>query len=158
MAAPTPTPRVIPVGFKQPDGFKTLITLSSNPAIQLWEKTVKPPGIDGGEKIDTTTMLNTTWRTFAQRQLRTLVDSTAACAYDPDVFTALVAEVNLPQTITITFPDKSTLAFYGFMQKAEAQENKEGEMPMVDVTITPTNWDYVNGVEAAPTFTPAAGT
>ncbi len=158
MAAPSPTTRVKPSGFKMPDGYRTLITLSNNPAIQIWEKTVKPPGLDGGDKIDTTTMHNDVWRTYEHRSLKTVTDSSASCAYDPDVWPALVQEINLPQTITITFPDRSQLAFYGFMQKAEIEEHKEGEMPMIAVTLAPTNWDWANFVEAGPTFVAAAGT
>ncbi len=40
------------------DGYQTLIEFAENPAIKLWEKSVTPPGIDGGDAIDTTTMLH----------------------------------------------------------------------------------------------------
>lgn len=158
MAAPSPTNRVRPSGFKMPDGFRTLITFSDNPAIQLWEKNVKPPGFDGGDKIDTTTMHNIEWRTYEHRQLKTLTDASASCAYDPDSFTGIQQLINFFNTITITYPDHSQLAFYGFLQKAEVQEHKEGEMPMIDIVITPTNWDDIGQAEQGPVFVPASGT
>lgn len=158
MAVPVPTNRVKPSGFKMPDGYRTLITFSANPAIQLWEKTVKPPGLDGGDKIDTTTMHNDVWRTYEHRALKTLTDASATCAYDPDSYTGILQLTNFFNTITITYPDHSQLAFFGYLQKAEVEEHKEGEMPMIAVTIAPTNWDDIGQVEAGPTFVPATGT
>lgn len=158
MAAPIPTPRVKPTGFKMPDGYRTLITFRINPAIQLWEKNVKPPGLDGGDKIDTTTMHNDVWRTYEHRSLKTLTDASAACAYDPQVWNGLLELINFVTSITITYPDHATLTFWGYLQKAEVEEHKEGEMPMINATIAPTNWDDVNFVEAGPVFVPAAGT
>ena len=158
MAAPTPTARITPTGWKMPDGFKSLITFKNAPAVQFWEKTVKPPGFDGGDKIDTTTMHNIKYRTGAAKFLITLTESSAACAYDPDVIDNILNLVNQETTITITFPDHTTLAFYGFLNKFEMNDLKEGEMPEASVSIMPTNWDSVNFVEAAPVLTEAPGT
>jgi hypothetical protein len=141
-----------------PDGYRTLITFRLNPAIQLWEKTVKPPGFDGGDKIDTTTMHNDVWRTYEHRALKTLTDVSASCAYDPDVYPGILELLNDTTVITIRYPDHSTLCFWGFLQKAEVQEHKEGEMPMINITVTPTNWDPNTFTEEAPVFTAAAGT
>jgi hypothetical protein len=158
MANPVVTPKGTPVGFKLGDGYQTLITMQLKPNIQLWEVTVKPGGFDGGEKVDTTTMHNLKWRTMAPRHLYTLTDMSTTCAYDPDFIPDLLSVLNVQQAITTYFPDNSAIAFFGFLQKAEFQDNKEGAMPLADVVFTPTNWDYVNGVEAGPVFVPAAGT
>jgi hypothetical protein len=138
-----------------PDGFKTLVTFSDNPAIQLWEKTIKPAGYDAMEKIDTTTMHNTRWRTFYPRQLITMTDMTFKAAFDPDVLTGIHAQIGLPCVITETFPDHSTECFYGFLQKFEIDEMEEGKMPEGQCTVSPTNWDYTNNVEAGPAFAAA---
>ena len=158
MAAPTPTPRTLPTGWKMPDGFKCLITLSLKPAINLWERDVKTGGMDGGEKIDTSTQHNIRWRTFQPRQLITLTDLTMDCAYDPDVHSDVLSILNVPQTITEFYPDGTTQCYYGYVQKFEKAALKEGEFPMATVTVTPTNWDATNNVEAAPVLTPASGT
>jgi hypothetical protein len=158
MANPVVTPPGNPVGYKMGDGYQTLITLQNTPNIQLWEVSVKPGGFDGGEKIDTTTMHNLKWRTMAPRHLFTLTDLTAVCAYDPDVIPDLLSQLNLQQSITTRFPDGSSYAFFGFLQKLEFEENKEGEMPRGTLTVTPTNWDPVGGVEAAPVYVAALGT
>src|SRR4051812_28824859 len=99
---PVPLARTPPTGFKMPDGFKTLVTFTSQPALQVWEKMVKPPGIDGGEAIDNTTMHNVTFRTRDARQLRTLDVMTFKFLYDPDVLPPLYTLVNHPDTITVT--------------------------------------------------------
>lgn len=158
MAAPTPTPRQSPTGIKLKDGFSTKITFATKPAISLWEKTVTPPGIDGGDAIEQTTMHNTTWRTFASRSLKTLTDASFTAAYDPICFTDLLALINLETTITVTFPDGSTYAFYGYLRTFEPQEVSEGEQPEANCTITCTNFDPSAHVEAAPVLASVAGT
>lgn len=164
MAAPTPTTRGTPDGIKLKDGYSTKITLSLDTTIEFWEKTVKPPGMDGGDKIDQTTMLNDDWRTFASRSLITLTDSTIKAAYDPNLYNAILGLVNVQkigssaQIITVTFPDGSTLAYYGFLQSFEPDEMVEGTQPTATIVLAPTNYDPVNNVEAAPVLTSVAGT
>ena len=158
MSAPTSTPRQVPTGFKLPDGYQTMIAFSLKPAIQLWEKTVRPFGLDNGEPIDTTTMLNQRWRTKGFRKLTGNPDVTMSCAYDPDVATDIEAIIGVNQAITVWLPDDSNWAFWGALVKWEPQEHQEGAMPMVNVTIGVSNWDSTAGVEAGPVFTAAAGT
>jgi hypothetical protein len=157
MAAPTPTARQTPTGYKVPDGFKTLVTLANKPAISFWEKTPKPPGMDGGEPVNTTTMHNTAYRTFAPKHLVTLTAVTFQAAYDPDVYADILVQINAVQVITVRFPDTSTLCFWGFLQKFEPGDNNEGEMPLATVTIMPTNQDLQTN-EQAPVLTQAPGT
>lgn len=158
MAAPTPTVRQTPDGIKLKDGYQSLITLSNDPDIALWEKTVQPPGLDGGDPIDQTTMHNVTWRTMAPRALVTMTEHTVVCAYDPVIYTSILAQLNVEQTITITFSDGSTLAFFGFIRLFDFAELEEGTQPEVTVTFTPTSWDNVNKVEAGPALAEVAGT
>ena len=158
MAAPVPTVRQSPGGIKLDDGYQTLVTFASDPDIEFWEKTVQPPGIDGGDAIDTTTMHIDEWRTMAARALKTLTESSLTVAYDPILYTSILALINVETTITITFPDGSTLAFYGFLRSFEPSEMSEGEQPEATVNITPTNFDPVNFVEADPVLTNVPGT
>jgi hypothetical protein len=158
MAAPTPTTRVSPTGIKLKDGYQTLVTIALDTNIEFWEKAVTPPGMDGMDKIDQTTMHNIRWRTCAPRSLVTLTDAPMTVAYDPQVYTSVLAVLNVETTITERFPDGSTLAYYGFLQKFEPQELTEGAQPEATITIVPTNFDPVNKVEAAPVLTSVAGT
>lgn len=42
------------------DGHSTRVSFADYPSVAFYEKTVTPPGVDGGGENDTTTMLNTT--------------------------------------------------------------------------------------------------
>lgn len=139
------------------DGYSTIIGFAENPTIYLnmKEKTVKPPGYDGGDEIDTTTMRNETVRTFAPRSLLTLTESTFTAAYDPDVMPELEAMINVNQLITVTYPDLSTLAFWGYLKTAEPSDHEEGSQPTLECSIIPTNEDE-NGDEILPVETPGA--
>jgi hypothetical protein len=123
------------------DGFSTLISFSGAPSIKLYEKEVTPPGVQGGGATETTTMRNETWRTQAPKKLKTLSEGGASCAYDPAVYTDIVAQINVNQEITITFPDGSTLVFWGWLDGFVPAALKEGEQPTADVTIIPSNQD-----------------
>lgn len=131
------------------DGFATLVSFSANGAVKLWEKSVTPPGIDGGGANDTTTMRNTAWRTRKPKKLKTLTDMTLTAAYDPDVYNQIMAMVNVNQQITVTFADGQTVTFWGWLNEFSPGESTEGEQPTATVTIIPSNMDN-NGVEQAP--------
>lgn len=158
MTAPAATPRVDPTGIKLDDGYSTVVTIALDPDIAFWEKTVTPPGIDIGDAIDTTTMHNDAWRTKAPRHLKDLTEMTITAAYDPNMFSLALAVCGVPTTITVTFPDGTTYAFYGYFKSFIPQEMSEGEQPEAEITIVPTNYDPVARVEAAPTLTNVSGT
>jgi hypothetical protein len=158
-AAPSPTVRQSPGGRKLKDGYSAKITLSRDPDISFWEKTVKPPGVDGGDSIDETTMHNEDWRTAAPRALKTLTEMTTSAAYDPNIYSQIVEQINIEQTITVRFADGSTLAFYGFVRTFEPDDLEEGTQPTATITITPTNSDASNSdVEAGPALASVSGT
>lgn len=159
MAAPIPTARQDPTGIMMTDGYRSLITFATDPDIELWEKgPIGAPGIDGGEAIETTTHHNDTYRTMASRALRTLTEFTFEFGYDPTIYTAGEALINYETTITRSYPDGSTLAFYGYLRMIEFADLQEGEVPTGTCTVTPTNFDPVNKVEAGPVMTSVAGT
>ncbi len=159
MAAPATTARGTPAGKMLKDGYRTVIASSLLPTVSIWEKSVKPPGLDGGEAIPQTTMHNVAWRTFAARSLKDLTPITFKGSYDPNCVNQLMSLVNDDSgSWTVTFRDLSTLDFFGYLQKFEPDELVEGTQPEATVTIMPTNWDRTNGVEAAPVLTSVSGT
>ena len=147
MAAPVPAARATPDGNKLKDGFSTKITIGLDSDISFWEKTVTPPAVEGGDKIDQTTMHNSAWRTFRPRSLKTLNECTLTAAYDPDVYDEIIAIINAETTITVTFPDGSTLAFFGYLRFFEPSEHTEGEQPECTITIEPTNYSVESSDE-----------
>ncbi|MCK9571407.1 hypothetical protein M0R72_20835 [Candidatus Pacearchaeota archaeon] len=158
MAVPSTTARTTPVGIKLDDGFSTKITPAADADVSFWEKTVQPPGDDGGDPISTTTMHNTTYRTKAARQLIDSTDCVVVGAYDPAVKTQIKSLINVETSWTITYPDGSTEDFFGFLRTAEFSALAEGEQPEGTFTITVTNWDPVNNVEQGSVITEVAGT
>lgn len=162
MAAPVATARVAPTGIRLRNGFKSTITFSQDTNIEMWEMEVGQPGMDGGDPVDTTTMHSVEWREKAPRTLKDLTPFTVKFAYDPVIWnsssTSTRGAINREDTITITYPDLSTLAFFGYLQKVEFEPLVEGTMPAGTATIVPTNWDYTNKTQAGPVETDIAGT
>lgn len=160
-AAPVATVRGTPGGLKLKDGFSTKITFARLPTIEFWEKTVQGPGYDGLEKIDQSTMHNLKFRTYAPRSLITVTDTTIKCAYDPILFSTAAGDVqnsiNQADTITETFPDGSTLAYFGFMKSFIPDAHEEGKQPEGTLVISCTNVDST-GVEQAPVLVNVSGT
>lgn len=141
MAAPTVTVRQTPTGTHLFDGFPSKIVFALAPSIEIWEKKIKPSGVDGREPVDQTTMWNQEWTTVTPRKLRTLMPIEATCAYDVVGFSNLNEILNVIQSITHVWSDGSTLCFWGFLQKFELSEMEEGKQPELQLTIYPSNID-----------------
>lgn len=139
------------------DGYRTLITFKDAAITLAWEKSVTPPGIDGGGSIDITTMRNgdgtTGWRTFAPKALKTLTESTATCAYDSEMYDECLTALQVNQEIEIAFPDDSTVTFWGWLDKFMPGELTEGEQPTAEITIIPSNRNNDEpALEVAPVY------
>ena len=165
MAAPvTDLGAHAPSGIHLDDGYQTLITFELNTQIAFWEKSVKPPGIDGGDPIDTTTMHNATWRTRAPRALATMTELNLRVAYDPVLYDgalvsgSILSLLNKKTTINVTFPDTSVLGFFGFLRSFEPAEHQEGAQPEANIVVVVTNQDPSSGVEQDPVLDNAPGT
>jgi hypothetical protein len=83
---------------------------------------------------------------------------TMVCNFDPKVFTPLLALINVRTTITEMYPNGDTLAYFGFLQKAEKNSHAEGTQPEYTLTVIPTNEDPVTHTEEDPVYTPFVGT
>lgn len=137
------------------DGYQTLVDFALSPTVKFYEKEVTPPSIEGGGANDTTTMRNVKWRTNAPKKLFSLGQSKLTAAYDPAVYEDIQTMLNKNQLITITFPDGSTVAFYGWLDSFTPGAIKEGSQPTADVTIICSNQD-ADGAEIDPVYTAAA--
>lgn len=136
------------------DGFSTIIAFSTPASVAFKEKSVTPPGVDGGGENDITTMRNTAWRTRAPKQLKTLTEASLTVTYDPEVYDDIVAAVNINQLFTITFPDSSTLAFWGWLNSFTPGDLVEGSQGEAEISIIPSNADTA-GSEVAPVYAAA---
>lgn len=158
MAAPSAVARTTPVGIKLEDGYSTKIAFTRDVDVSFWEITVTPPGWDGGDEIDTTTMHNTRYRTKSARSLKEMTPMSASVAYDPQVLDQIRELINAEGTVTCHFPDGSSWAFYGYLKTFTPGEHSEGDMPTADIEIVPTQWDPANRAEEAPVTTSVSGT
>ena len=158
MAVPATTARATPEGTRIGDGYQTLIAFAADPNISFWEKTVTPPGMDGGDAVDNTTMHNVTYRTFSSRALVTMTPASTTVAFDPLCYNSIIAIINVEGAITVHFPNADTLDFYGYLKSFIPGPFVDGTQPEASVEIVPTNWDPVNNVEAAPNYISASGT
>lgn len=158
MTAPAATARGTPAGIPLFDGFSTKITLAANPTVSFWEKDAQPPAYDGGDPIDITTMHNVLYRTKAHRALIDIGDVQSKAAYDPNVLTQILSLVNVDTTITVTHPDGSTEAHYGFMRSFTRDTATEGAQPEATVVMCVTNYDHTAHAEAPPTIASVSGT
>jgi len=150
----TTTARTTPTGNILEDGYQSLIAFAEDADVDLWERSVQPPGIDGGDTIDITTMHNAAWRTSSPRALLSLTPISITVGYDPKVYDQIIALINVNGWITIHFPDGSTLDFIGFLKSFAPNELAEGSMPEASCEIVPTN--QLAGVETAPEYTAPA--
>lgn len=149
--------RGTPAGTKLPDGYQSLITLTNDTDIEFFEKTVQPPGADGGDSVDQTTMHNVTVVTKAAQTLIDFTDSPSTVAYDPIVLNSILAQININQLVTYLMPDGSTWDFFGYLQKFEPSPLVRGEQPEATVTIVVTNVD-LTGAEIIPNYISPGGT
>lgn len=149
------TARDTPVGTPLRTPFATKITLGDDPDISFFEKVVKPPAVIGGDMINQTTMFNTAWRTKWPKTLKELGPVTGSAAYEPAVFSQIIAQINSNQEITVTFPDTDTLVFYGALTLFDPQDldQEESDQPIANYEIMPTLLHPTTGAETAPVVT-----
>lgn len=159
MAAPTPTARLAPPGRRLTDPFPTTIAIAGAANINLWETSVKPPGVDNGDGIDTSTMFNETYHTSAPRVLKKITDATGKHAYDPAVLPDIIAIIGVVKSITVHFSSGKTWTFWGYLKSFTPGDNAQmGSMPEADTVFVATNEDPNTGTEEAPVYHAAAGT
>jgi len=135
------------------DGYQTLISFALAPSVNFKEKEVTPPGLDGGGEIDTTTMRNTAWRTKQPKHLVTADDIVLQAQYDPVCYNTILTDLlNQNGQIEVIFPDGQIITIWGWVDKFKPAALKEGEFPLAEVVIHPSNQDNT-GTEQAPVIT-----
>lgn len=158
MAAPVLAVRAIPLAIRLDCGYQSLVVFKSKENLAIFEKTVQPPGFDGGDAIKTTTMLNSDWETKAPQRLAGHDDAVVVAAYDPHVMSVLNnVLINVPDSITWAYPEGSAEVYWAYLQKVAKSPLQKDQQPEMTLTIVVTNWDPVNCVEAGPVFVSGTG-
>lgn len=136
------------------NGFSTTVTFANASGILLKEIEITPPTIDGGDKIDLTTMRNEELKTAAPQALYELQEMQGTFAYDLSVLPTILEQVNVEQLITIHLPPSGakTEAFWGYMKSFKRSAYKNGERPTAECVFVCTNVNG-SGVETGPVYT-----
>lgn len=161
MAAPTPaaTNLRVPAGRFLELGKQILVTIkgdgTSYNTIGLWEVSVTPVALSGGDKVGIGNQYNVKYETFVPQRLITVGDMQMTVQYDPDAYDEISQAINDNTTITIHFPNGDRLAFYGYLKDFTPGEVSRTTNPTATVVISATMFDPVNFVEADFAFSAA---
>lgn len=130
------------------EGYATTIDLGG---VVIWELESTPPGIDGGNPINVTSMRNTLWETQLPKTLKKLTMAKFKCAFAGEAYNTLNALINVNRPMVITLPDGKRISAWGWLRKFIPDPLKEGEQPTADVEI---EFSLVNnaGVLTVPTI------
>ena len=118
-----------------PEGFSTKIDFADTPQLSFWEKTVTPPGMEGGEPIDTTTMYNTLVKSKWPQTLVEITGMSLTASFLPDLINEAYAAVNVLQVITITFPNNGTASDYGWLRNFKPNRFEIGAQPTAEIMV-----------------------
>lgn len=157
MAAPPLTARVLPDGVSLGNGFGSMVVFQLAPSLDIFEKSVQPPAMDGGDKIDTTTHLNSVYESSKPQCLVSHDDAVVIAAYDPAVLSTIEDMINEEQSISFLYPDGSAYVVWGYLKRAEPSPLVKGVQPEITLTIVVTDWDPTLCVEAGPVFVDGTG-
>lgn len=159
MGAPSPTPRVSPTGNVLEIGYQCLITFANDTDIDLFEKTVQPPGLEVGDAINITTQHNSLVMTKSPpASLYDVTDGQMTCSYARPVYSQIQSIIGVETTITYTYQDGGTVAVYGFLKSFIPNSQSMDTQPEATVVIVHTNIDPSDGSEAVPVISAAVGT
>lgn len=117
------------------------------------EVSVTPPELTGNGFIDTTSMRNGLMRTKAPKSLLDFGPVTAEVQYDPVMYRAVFATINVVQRCTVAFPDGSLLTLWCFITRFAPSPHREGENPRATLEMVVCNINPA-GFEALPVALP----
>lgn len=137
------------------DGFSTLFafaTIAITPPVQVVEKTVTAPGIEGGGGINITNMRNERFRTAVPKSLLTVKNLTLTVQHDPVWYNLASANFQVVDVATLIFPDLSNIEFYAWIDDISPQEHREGEEPLANMVVIPSM--FFDGLEVPIVYNP----
>jgi hypothetical protein len=158
MAAPEVTEKQISTEQMLENGYQSLFVFSLDPDFAMFEVSVQSGDVDGGDKIDITTMLRTQKRAYAPRALSMDGDVTVEAGIASGTRDQANALVNRRGSVTEWLPNGAAYSYHGFLQKATFTKRAEGEFPNGTFTIVITNTDPETGEETETVYTPPTGT
>lgn len=130
------------------DGLGTTLTgITSN--MTVYKTRITPFAIEGGDKIDRTTLENSAWRTGTPKSLKSVENCSFEGEYDPSVL--IGSPVNVNQQWRILYSGGDGHVFWGFLKRMEPGELVEGSRAMITGALEITNRDSA-GNEVPPVY------
>lgn len=132
------------------DGHGTRITFSVNGTL-YGEVEVTPPEVDGRGGIDMTSMRNAAWTTMAPKSLKSLNAMNARIIFDTAMYQQAFNLINKNRGQVVTFPDNSSLSFWGWWNKFSPEGMSTDNRPTAGIEVQPSNLNQ-DCVESGPTY------
>lgn len=138
----------------EPSGTVVTITPDGGTDFVMEYITITPPGWDGGDAIDTTTLSNITYKTKMAAKLIDIGNMSFTAELDPTKIHA--APINSPATIEVDIPEVGVWTFRGHLKSITPNELTVGERATCSGEIIITNTLADGATESAPTWAPSA--
>ena len=152
MSLPSPTVRNTPPIAPMKDGHRSMFTFANAATISVWEKGMKPMGMDGGDMIDVNTMHTGTWFQQWPRAIIRTTPLNVRVGYITSQYPIIRQQINVNQAITQWFPSSHWVTFYGVLRLFDPEEMVEGTQPEAQMVLEATHWDPVGNVEHGPAW------
>lgn len=133
------------------DGFSTTLTLANLPDAKMYERELVLSGPSMEGPINSTTMRNLQYRTNEAKALKSLPPFSITVAFATELFHFIKEQVGVNQLITVTFPDATTMYFYGWVEEFTPGKMVEGEQSTATLTIHASLVDS-NNLETPPAY------
>lgn len=142
------------------DGYQTLFTAAVIVAKMYKVISLTPPALDGRGSIDQTNMES---EITTQKSAKSLIDVgnfNITIAYDSKNYdftdvNSFAFWLNINGLMTLTFPDGTSVNFWGYINAFRPGENSEGNRPTAVLEIIVTNENNAD-VQILPDWNPAA--
>lgn len=158
MAAPATTVRATPNQVMLHEGYPIKVAFARASNICFEEIEVQPMSLKS-DPINTTTQFNTLLDSKDAPAVGEAGDIVLTVSYAAEAWSDIWTKLFLQNgSVTVRYPDGTTIDFYGYLGVFEPQAQKRKEMPTAKITIVVTNWDPVNKVRVNPVETRVTGT
>lgn len=130
------------------DGLGARIHLHANLTPLIGEIEVTPPGVKVKSEIDMSNLRALEWHMALPGKIKQLTPLTAKVLFDPEVVPVLWTLAGKNMLMAVAFPNRATLNFWGWIDEMGHDPMSEGNRPMQNWTIKPSNLN--NNCQEAP--------
>jgi len=106
-----------------------------NQGLVAYVKNITPPGVEGGDPINTTTTDNTSFESQAPRTLKMKTAINAEVTYDKNDKDAWEAAVDQSDDVLVHYPDDSSDLDAGWLGSFLANQTTFNEQPTAQVIV-----------------------